>query len=363
MTSRTIPTTTSDISAGWLTSTLREFGTLPADVSVASVQGEVLPSGVGFMGEVGRLRVAYSGECSAPESIIAKIPTQNETVRGMLAAANIFEREARFYADVCPLVPAVSGKAYGIAVDKANEDYLLLIEDLSPYRMGDQLSGLGVDDAYAALKAAASLHAAFWKSPKLDSLSWMPACNSAGMKIGEHVYAQSLDPFKQIFGHAIEPEHETLIDRFGPNSPQLLDRLAAMPTTVSHFDYRLDNLFFGDNETVKMIDFQTSSQGGFAYDVGYLLSQSMTIEDRRKHEDDLLKAYHEALVHGGVSGYSLDQLRADYRVGVLYGWIIPVFAVGSLDVSSDRAMALWTEVIKRAQAAMSDHEVTDLMTV
>ena len=363
MTSRTIPTTTGDIAPDWLTATLREFGTIPGNVSVASVNGEVLPSGVGFMGEVGRLRVTYSAPCSAPESLIAKIPTQNETIRAMLAAANIFEREARFYADVCPVVPTVTGHAYGIAADKANEDYLLLIEDLSPYRMGDQLTGLGVDDAYAALKAAALLHATFWQSPKLDALSWMPACNSAGMKIGEHVYAQSLDPFKQIFGHAIEPEHESLIDRFGPNSPQLLDRLGAMPTTVSHFDYRLDNLFFGDNETVKMIDFQTSSQGGFAYDVGYLLSQSMTIEDRRTHEDDLLMAYHEALVTGGVSGYSLDQLRSDYRVGVLYGWIIPVFAVGSLDVSSERAMALWTEVIQRAQAALSDHHVVDLLTV
>ena len=68
------------------------------------------------------------------------------------------------------------------------------------------------------------------------------------------------------------------------------------------------------------------------------------------------------LVTGGVDDYSFDQLRADYRVGVLYGWIIPVFAMGSLDVSSARAMALWTEVVGRAQAALIDHEVADLLT-
>jgi hypothetical protein len=363
MTARTIPTTAGDISAEWLTTTLRDFGTITSEVSVAAVHPEVLPSGVGFMGEVSRLRVTYSGRTSAPTSIIAKIPTQNEMVRGMLAPANIFEREARFYEHVSPEVPSISGEAFGVAIDKANDDYLLLIEDLSPYRMGDQLVGLSPDDAHAAVTAAALLHSTFWESPKLDALGWMPACNSEGMKIGEHVYAQSLDPFKQVFGHAIEKEHESLIDRFGPNAPHLLDVLAAMPRTVAHFDYRLDNLFFGDDGVVKMIDFQTSSQGGFIYDIGYLLSQSMSIEDRRTHEDALLRAYHAGLVTGGVSGYSLDQLRADYRVGVLYGWIIPVFAVGSLDVSSERAMALWTEVIKRAQAAMSDHHVADLLQV
>jgi thiamine pyrophosphokinase len=62
-----------------------------------------------------------------------------------------------------------------------------------------------------------------------------------------------------------------------------------------------------------------------------------------------------------VTGYAFDQFMEDYRVGVLYGWIIPVYAVGTLDSSSERAMALWTEVIKRAQAAMRDHHVADLM--
>ena len=64
---------------------------------------------------------------------------------------------------------------------------------------------------------------------------------------------------------------------------------------------------------------------------------------------------------GGIDGYDLDTLRADYRVGVLYGWVIPVFAVGTLDFTSERAVALWTEVVRRSQAAMLDHRVADLL--
>jgi hypothetical protein len=105
-----------------------------------------------------------------------------------------------------------------------------------------------------------------------------------------------------------------------------------------------------------MIDFQASSKGGGVYDVGYFLSQNLATDVRRAHEDDLLRTYHDALVAGGVTGYPFDRFRADYRYGALYGWFIPVFAVGTLDHSSERAMALWTEVIGRAQAAMDDHE-------
>jgi len=110
-----------------------------------------------------------------------------------------------------------------------------------------------------------------------------------------------------------------------------------------------------------MIDFQTSSKGGGAYDLGYFMSQSVPIDIRRAHEESLLRTYHDEIVRLGVTGYSYEQLFQDYRVGVLYGWIIPVYAVGTLDSSSERAMALWTEVIRRAQAAMRDHSVADFL--
>jgi thiamine kinase-like enzyme len=142
---------------------------------------------------------------------------------------------------------------------------------------------------------------------------------------------------------------------------QLLDRFAAMPTTIVHFDYRLDNLFFGPNDDVWMIDFQACSKGGGAFDLGYFISQSVPVDIRKHEEESLLRTYHSELVAHGVDDYSLAQLTEDYRVGVLYGWIIPVYAVGTLDSSSERAMALWTEVIKRAQSAMRDHHVADLM--
>ena len=57
-------------------------------------------------------------------------------------------------------------------------------------------------------------------------------------------------------------------------------------------------------------------QGGGAEDVGYLLSQNLTVADRRAHETDLLRAYHDALVGHGVSGYSFESLQADYEVGI-----------------------------------------------
>lgn len=355
-----LPTTATGIGASWLTNELRAGGAITAGTTVTGVEVEPMAAGVGFMGEVARLRLRYSGS-SGPATMIAKVPTQSPAVREMLAPARVFEREARFYLEIAPQLDVVAN-AYRVVADFTNDDYVLLLEDLGHMRIGDQAAGASVEDAAAALVALARLHAEFWQSPRLDAIGWMPMINAQGMKIGREIYQASLPGFLEVFEHAIDDANRDLMQRFGENVHQLLDSFAAMPTTIVHFDYRLDNLFFGPDGTVKMIDFQASSKGGGAYDVGYFLSQNLATDVRRAHEDELLRTYHEALISGGATQYSFDQLRADYRVGVLYGWIIPVFAVGTLDSSSERAVALWTEVIERSQAAMRDHGVANLLT-
>lgn len=355
-----IPTSTNQITEEWLTTELRRSGAIDANTRISRIDRDSMGAGIGFMGEVGRLELSFDGG-SGPASVICKIPTQDPNVRGLLAAARVFEREARFYQDVAPALGVVP-KAHAVIADFDADDYVLVLQDLGRLRVGDQAAGVSVADAHAAMRAAARFHARYWSNADLDRVTWMPAANSDGMKIGREVYNASLPGFLQVFAHAVEPDMVPIMERFGDNVHQLLDRIAAMPNTIAHFDFRLDNLFFDDDTgDVWMIDFQTSSKGGGAYDIGYFLSQSVPVDVRRANEDALLHTYHDELVRLGVGNYSFESFFADYRVGVLYGWIIPVYAVGTLDSSSERAMALWTEVIKRAQSAMRDHAVADLL--
>ena len=134
--------------------------------------------------------------------------------------------------------------------------------------------------------------------------------------------------------------------------------------TLVHFDYRADNLFF-DNSSgeVAVIDWQSISQGGGAADVGYLMGQNLDNAVRREHENDLLRTYHATLEANGVTGYSFEQFFDDYRLGLVYGWVIPVFAVGSLDSSSERAMTLWANVIDRVQDAIFQHNAQEFINL
>ncbi len=356
----TLPTTTSEITAEWMTDALRGSGTISAAVTVAEVLLDPASAGVGFMGEVATVGVVYAGDAgAAPTSVVAKFPTQSPEIRAMMQPTRIYEREHRFYRELAATspvrTPAIFHVTCEVAEASADEAYMLLMEDLSHLQLGDQVGGATVEQARAALVGLAGHHAQFWNGAGMEDADFIPVINGPLNQAGSPIYEASLPGFMAAFGDAIDPELADFVAGYATMRPQILDQLAAMPHTLVHFDYRADNLFFDDEGSVVVIDWQAISQGGGVADVGYLLSQNLSVDDRRTHEPDLLRSYHDALIAGGVSDYSFEQLLADYPVGVACGWMIPVLAVGSLDFTSERAVALWTAVIERAQSALIDH--------
>jgi len=364
------PSTTSEVTAEWLTGALREGGTIPPSATVASVEFDAAAAGVGFMGEVGTLQVTYGGTGAetAPPTMVVKFPTASPEIMEMMRPTRVYEREHRFYqslADETPLrVPAPYHVTCNTSEDPSvAEEYILVLEDLGELTIGDQVAGLSPEQTASALRGLATHHAHFWNGAHLDAAPFVPEIDGPLNMAGESIYAASIDGFLQVFGDALLPEIVPVAKGYGPNHPQLLRRFAAMPHTLVHFDYRADNLFFDEAGEVVVIDFQAISKGGGAADVGYLLGQNLDAAVRREHEDDLLHTYHDTLIAHGVSGYEYEQFFEDYRVGVVYGFVIPVFAVGSLDVSSERAMALWTSVLERVQDAILQHDAQELLSL
>ena len=96
-----LPTTTSEITASWMTEALRASDVIGGDVAVSEISVDPGAVGVGFMGEIATVGLTYDGDANgAPTSVIAKFPTQSPEVRAMMQPARIYEREHRFYREI-----------------------------------------------------------------------------------------------------------------------------------------------------------------------------------------------------------------------------------------------------------------------
>ena len=134
----------SAVDAAWLTTRLRDAGVL----RVARVTAvEATPVGVGMLGDSIRFVVTYDQDEGAPGSFVGKFASADPTSRQTGAGFGLYEREVGFYRHVADTVAVRSPKCVSIEHDPADGTFALLMEDLTPARAGNQLTGCDLADA------------------------------------------------------------------------------------------------------------------------------------------------------------------------------------------------------------------------
>lgn len=365
MSEQRMPKNSDEITAEWLNEVLDDSVT--GGAKVKAIEKETIGEGAGFVGEITRLTLEYRGKAdAAPKSMIAKLPTRDEAFRNLAQMINLYEREIRFYEQIIGEVPMRTPKRYFSHADGAKGDYVLLLEDLAPGRVGDQLATCSIDEAKTALRALAGLHAAFWNSPRLKEFSWMPGVDDP-MLIGliSMLYEQSWPTFIERYGDQVPPEILPIGEKFGQSFTELAKELEDRPLTITHADYRLDNMFFdlADGSPIAIIDWQLAQRGPAMGDVAYFLAGNLTTESRREHQDDLVRVYYDALVECGIEGYEYETCAEDYRGAALFLFIFLVTSQESLNIEkyNERAQELFETMFDRYAAAILDLNAAEFL--
>jgi hypothetical protein len=363
MSSGPIPQAHGELTPSWLTSALRESGVI-RDARVISVAVQPIGVGTGFVGDIARLRLTYDRvELGTPASLIAKLPTSDARRRIMSIGARLFEREIRFYSDIAGDLDLRTPRSYYGATDLAEHRHLLLLEDLAPARAGDQVAGCSVADAELALRSIARLHAAWWQSERLAELEWMPlqaAVHPSVEAWWDEMWRQCLERA----GDRIPAAALRVAEGIGGKAMYAVARLGHAPQTVAHGDFRLDNVFFeasAGGDTLALVDWQLSTRGSAALDMGYFLCGSLSSGDRKAHEMRLLRAWHDELLARGVRGYAFDDAVRDYRLSIVVCLAFVTFMLNVIESADERATRLFDVLLDRTCAAAAELDLEELL--
>ena len=351
-----------DISNAQLTAALRSTGVLAADAEVSDFTYEQIGIGVGILALLWRLSVTYAPAGSGPETMVLKLPHTAPESRHIADAFRFYLREVRFYEVVGHRTPLETADRYYTAWDESSGNFVLLMEDFGSRRMIDQVAGVSADDAARVVAALGRHHATWWEHEELQTWDW-------AFRIIDPPNPQALVPALQAswpiiesqFADCLPGEMLAAAKRFPDHVVGLMDQLSQSPVTLCHGDSRLDNFFFtaGTGE-VAIVDWQICGLGRGPYDIAYFLSQSMTSDARKASERDLVRAYYDTLVAGGVTGYSFDDCWSDYRKAVLFVAVYPLNA-GSVDLVNDRAVELFRMMLTRSAQAILDLDALEFL--
>jgi Domain of unknown function (DUF227). len=335
------PTSPAALTNEWLSDAL---GT-----RVSGFDVEPVGVGVGLVCDLVRVRVQHDGDGAS--SYIAKFPSTSEENRFVALVLNMYGRETRFYRELAADTPLGAPRCHAVELDVEANEFVLLLEDLDGARVVDQIAGLGRADAEVAIDQLAISHASWWNHPGLESVPRL--CDSPYPEAVGAAFVGAWAPVQEICEGLVTPNVRALGDRFAELIPVLMSRLSEPPWTLSHGDYRLDNMFFSDDPTrpLILVDWQLYDRSRGPRDLSYLLSQSMEPELRAASERALVERYVSGLAANGVAGYDVEQAWSDYRLATLFDLVYPVIAGGGLTLANERAVELIRVLFARFVAA------------
>jgi Ecdysteroid kinase-like family len=262
-----------------------------------------------------------------PARVVVKLPRGIDTIM-----APFYRNEVAFYRDIRGELKIEAPRVFGAAFDAETLHFALILEDLTVRgaTFPNVTQPVEIADVEGLLDTQAGLHAAFWESPRFGS-------DLASVET--HLHGQVATMMNELAPRYIQHEIDNvsfkreLVQRLRTTGPELLAGVQALqrhqsklPQTLLHGDSHLGNTYLLPGHRGGLLDWQLCVRGYCLHDVSYLLATSLTIEQRRQHERELLNRYLQRLrEHGVRHPPSFDETWREYcRAmvwGVYIGWL------------------------------------------
>ena len=320
--------------------------------SLANVESfQSQPIGTGQMGKCLRYRLEYTQpDPSYPSSLIGKFASDDEGSKETAILTLSYLREVGFYQEGSKNLSIPIPKCYYAAIEDANVEHLILLEDLAPAQQGDQIVGCTPDLARTAILQLIGLHGPTWCDESLKTATWLAREDMNFLRHqGRLLYQHLLPGFIDRFSDAVTKRDIELFELLGAS----VDFPPLSPDhpvfCLTHQDYRLDN-FLIDTQvnpvTITVVDWEIASINQPLTDVAYFLGSCLLPDVREQYETEIVKAYHSALLDYGITNFNWDDCWREYRRASFYGFLVTIVA-GMMVQQTERGDRMLSTMIRR----------------
>jgi len=263
------------------------------------------------------------------------------------------QQEVRFYAEIAPDISLNIARCYFRGLNDAPQGVLVL-EDLTRrgVRFGMNLARVSADDVAAVLEQVARMHADWWESPRLTPYM--------GWGEPQRVYLKWLYRPKH-WEQLVARRHGELLTRALGNSEtglrsleRLWEIMDAAPKTLLHGDLHGGNIFYEADGRPGFLDWQLVFGGCWAHDMAWIIVTAFDVEQRRKHEKDMIRHYLAALKAHRGEAPSFDEAWLLHRQNMAHA----IASYGAAPIDADVATIVENSALRAFQAAI-DHDVLE----
>ncbi|KAF5593149.1 aminoglycoside phosphotransferase [Fusarium subglutinans] len=296
-----------------------------------------------------------NGTDGSPSNICVKGGFNSDIRESLPFLYAIYRREAEFYYYLAPELKIPLPPVLYAGTDTLTGQGIVVMTDLKAqgYTFGDPLETWPVERARMSVKQLATLHTSTWED-----------ISEANPSVSETVSIRDA-----IVGLLAPDEWDK---RFAPDArppvPEFMEDRERMTLTFKalweseskmkclvHGDAHIGNTFVSPTGEPGFLDWQVIHAASPLHDVAYFIGGSLSIQDRRDHEKDLLQSYLSALKLADGPELEMVDVWEEYRRQTFHGFAWAL--AGPLMQSRDIVDAM----VERHCAAIVDHKSIELL--
>lgn len=278
------------------------------------------------------------------------------------------QTEVAFYRQVRPELDDIEVPVcYHACSDDDSGRSLILLEDLvatKRARFCTLTTRISRSQAEAVVDTLATFHGRYHASPRLDAD--LSSVRHAHEYLGESLLfrMKRYHDEAMIRAEAVIPEDVTRQShKLHPLAMKSLEIHGHHPRTLLHRDVHLGNWYITGDGRMGLCDWQCMSQGHWARDLAYAISTTLTVEDRRAWERDLISRYLDGMRERCLLDASFERAWTYYRqqlFAALLMWTPTLVRPPGVPDMQPVEMSL--EMIRRITTAISDLDAMDSHT-
>jgi aminoglycoside phosphotransferase (APT) family kinase protein len=267
----------------------------------------------------------------------------------------VYRLEAEFYYYLASKLKIPLARTIYAGTDTVNGQGIVVLENLKAqgYTFGNPLEAWPVSRAEASVKQLAALHASTWGRSGDDIPSISKTLSLRDAIVG----LMTLEEWDKRFAPDARPPvpvHMENRERIAATFKALWNSETKMNCLV-HGDAHIGNTFISPAGEPGFLDWQVIHPGSAMHDVAYFIIGSLSIDDRRNHEKQLLQSYLEALHAAGAPEILLEDIWGEYRKQAFHGfaWVLAGPMMQSREIVDT--------MTGRHCAAIEDHKSIELL--
>jgi aminoglycoside phosphotransferase (APT) family kinase protein len=317
----------------------------------------------------GRLHLQYTvSEARLPPTLFAK-STPTLVTRIANGITGTARAEAGFYQMLRPQLNLEAPTGYHCAADSRSFRTIHLLEDLVATRDATfcvPTTSISRGQAEQIVGELATLHGSATKldlgrDPRPPWLrtypEWWQEASSATYIRRYHQRGQAIADREEITPPRLRGKSSALWDRLVSS----VDAHLRLPRTLIHGDVHLGNWYMTGDGSMGLCDWQCVSLGHWSRDLAYALTSTLTIDQRRAWERELINLYLERLAAAGGEALPFPATWDLYRqqtLGALVMWTPTHNPPRFLPAMQPKSMT--TEMLHRILTTIDDLESTDV---